>query len=99
MPPKQEDPLVSSSRREAIVFVLLWTATLAYCVTYCYINGYNRDVSSDLSDMKFYFGWPDWVFWGVVAPWLTCVGISVVIATLVMRDSSLGEDTDVEDAV
>lgn len=87
-----EDPIVTSSRREALTFFVLWGATLAYTIGYCYTHGYNRELDPSLDGMTFILGWPDWVFYGVVVPWLVCTAISVVFATIVMRDAPLGEE-------
>ena len=94
MPDLREDPIVTSSRREALAFAILWTATLAYTVGYCFTHGYNRPLDPSLEGMTFVFGWPDWVFYGVVAPWLVCTAISVVFATIVMKDAPLGEEVE-----
>lgn len=92
MPELREDPIVTSSRREALLFLLIWMTATAYSVGYCYSFGYNRKVDASLDEMQFFFGWPDWVFWGVVVPWCVCTVLSIVIGTLVMRDAPLGED-------
>jgi hypothetical protein len=105
MTESREDPIVSTSRREALVFLVLWGATLAYTVGYCYTHGYDRGtdgfdrkLDASLDGMAFFFGWPDWVFWGIFVPWCVCAGLSILIATIVMRDAPLGEDVD-EDEV
>ena len=85
-------PAATSSRREALCFVALWTLTLTYTVGYCYTYGYNRPLDAALEGMTFVFGWPDWVFYGIVAPWLACTVISIVFALVVMRDAELGEE-------
>lgn len=97
MPHPNEDPLVTSSRREAVATVVLWSTALAYSVGYCYLHGYNRTLDASLSEMKFYFGWPDWVFWGVVVPWGACVVVSALFAFVFMQDAPLGEDHDDEE--
>lgn len=93
MIPTKDDPIVSSSRREAVVFALLWLATLLYTVGYCFTHGYERKLDGSLSEMTFVFGWPDWVFWGLVVPWGTCTVVSIFFATFVMRDAPLGEES------
>lgn len=38
-------------------------------------------------------GIPDWVFWGIVVPWVLCIGISVGFCVFVFREDDLrGED-------
>jgi len=97
MPDPREDPIVTSSRREALVFLAIWTTALSYTVGYGYTHGYGRKLDASLDGMQFYFGWPDWIFWGVVAPWCVCTVLSLVVATVVMRDAPLGEDVADED--
>lgn len=96
----QEDPVVTSSRREAIIVTLMWGAALAYSVSYCYMHGYrhSRPLDKDLNGMDFYFGWPDWVFVGIVAPWLVCVVLSTIFAFFVMSDGKLADDLDLDAA-
>jgi hypothetical protein len=93
MIPSKDDPIVSSSRREAVVFALIWLTTLLYTVGYCFTHGYERPLDGALTEMKFVFGWPDWVFWGIVVPWGTCTVVSILFATLVMQDAPLGEES------
>ena len=39
---------------------------------------------------------PDWVFWGIVVPWVICVLVSVVFAFRIMGDEPLGDEIDAE---
>jgi hypothetical protein len=94
----KEDPVVTSSRREALMATSLWVVAGVYSVTYCYMHGYNRTLDPKLSDMKFYFGWPDWVFWGVVVPWLVCVVLSTIFAFFIMSDGKLADDLEIDAA-
>ncbi|MBS0261966.1 MAG: DUF997 family protein [Planctomycetes bacterium] len=83
-----EDPVLRSARREAVVVFLIWLAALLYTVPYCYLNGYNRSVES----LKFVWGFPDWVFWGIFAPWTVCVIVSLYFGHQFMKDEDLGEE-------
>ncbi|MGC3966979.1 MAG: DUF997 family protein [Pirellulales bacterium] len=94
MPHPQEDPIVRSSRREAVATVVIWFAALCWSVGYCYAHGYNRPLDASLEGMTFYFGWPDWVFFGIVVPWGSCVIVSTLFAFVFMQDAPLGEDRD-----
>jgi hypothetical protein len=40
-------------------------------------------------------GRPDWVFWGIVVPWLVCAIVSAWFALCVMQDAPLASDADV----
>lgn len=84
------DPVLASARREAIAVFVIWLAAMAYTITYCYRHGYGRR----LEDLTYVLGFPDWVFWGVVAPWLVCVAVSYAFAFWFMTDQELGEDPD-----
>jgi hypothetical protein len=83
-----EDPVLRSGRREALVALVIWLTAMAYTVTYGQLYGYGRTVE----DLTFVFGFPDWIFWGVVVPWATCLVVSWWFAYVFMTDESLGED-------
>jgi hypothetical protein len=83
-----EDPVLSSARREAILVGVNFVAAVVYSVGYCYLTGYSRSAG----DLKFVWGFPDWVFWGVIGPWLACVAFSVYFASRFMRAEDLGQD-------
>ncbi len=42
--------------------------------------------------MKFVFGFPDWVFWGIVVPWVVCSIFSLYFGATFVRDEDLGEE-------
>jgi hypothetical protein len=85
-PPPREDPAVTSARREAVVVFAIWLAALAWTVPYCYLNGYDRQPA----DLTLVLGMPDWVVWGILAPWGACWCLSLVFALWWMRDADLG---------
>jgi uncharacterized membrane protein YhdT len=93
MEPASEDPVVTSSRREAAFALGLWTLALAYTVGYCYLFGYNRSPE----DLRFILGIPDWVLWGILAPWLACTLISSLFARYMMQDAHLEEEESSSD--
>lgn len=83
-----EDSVLSSSRREAVLVLFIWLSMMSYTVSYCVWQGYGRDWQT----VSFVLGFPDWVFWGIVCPWMACVGLSWWFAYRFMSDESLGED-------
>jgi hypothetical protein len=85
-----EDPVVRSARREAIVVAVTWACALAYTVGYCAKYGYGRSIQ----DLKFVLGFPDWVFWGIVAPWSVCFVVSWWFTYFFVSDADLGEEWD-----
>ena len=36
----------------------------------------------------------NWIFWGIVVPWVTCVVISAIVSQFIMRDEDLGIDPE-----
>ncbi|MBI2824248.1 MAG: hypothetical protein HYX69_06140 [Planctomycetia bacterium] len=90
MPP--EDPVLTSSRREALVVLVVWVVATAWSVGYCALAGYGRDPAS----LTFVLWFPDWVFWGIVAPWFVCIAISLWFALVFMRDEDLGSSADAD---
>ncbi len=88
--PDGEDPVVRSGRREAFWTLGLWLAATIYSVTYCTLCGYRRPVES----LSFILWFPDWVFWGIVAPWLVCATISIYFAIWVIEDDPLTSSDD-----
>ena len=90
-----EDPLVRSSRREAVLVLIIWAAALGFSVWYCSTYGYGS-----ARELTFVFGVPEWVFWGVLVPWLVCTAAGIVFAYAFMRDDPLGAEAEIRsDAV
>jgi hypothetical protein len=44
----------------------LWLAAMSYTVGYSVWRGYGRDWET----VTFVLGFPDWVFWGIITPWV-----------------------------
>jgi hypothetical protein len=95
-----EDPVLRSSRREAIAVFITWLGALAYTVTYCALYGYGRP-AEDLKFVTLFWGiaFPDWVFWGIIAPWSVCFLISYWFSYVFMTDEELGEELEESDDV
>lgn len=86
----RENALLRSARREAVLVLVMWGVALIYSVTFCYLFGYNLTTE----ELRFVFGFPDWVFWGVVAPWVLCAVLSLLISNFYMTDEDMGVDPD-----
>jgi hypothetical protein len=91
---RRKDPVLKSARREALIVFATWIIALAYTIGYCARYGYGRKVE----DLRYVYGFPDWVFWGIVVPWGVCVVFSWVFASVLMTDEDLGEDPPGTDA-
>jgi hypothetical protein len=88
MPSRPEDPVLVSSRREAVVVFLIWLAACLYTVGFSYAFGYGRDPAT----LRFILGMPDWVFGGIFIPWTVCTVLSYIVARYVIADDDLGEE-------
>ena len=84
----QENPVLKGSRREAFIVGCMWLAIMLYSVLFCYFRGYK----TDLAQLKLILGFPDWVFWGIVVPWVACVVLSILFGSFFMKDEPLGDD-------
>lgn len=91
--PVPEDPVLRNARREAIIILAVWTASMVYCCLYCYLFGYIRDGQlRGLDDLHPILGMPSWFFWGVFVPWLVCGLFTIGFAAFYMTDEDLGSD-------
>jgi len=88
MSKQTEDPALHSARREAWVVFAIWLLAMTYTIGVCSLYGYGRDVS----DLKFVLGFPDWVFYGIVCPWVVCSVVSLWFGSRFIRDEDLGEE-------
>lgn len=85
-----DDPLLRSSRREALVAVAAWAIATAYSAGYCWVYGYGRPIES----LTFVLGFPDWIFWGLIVPWAACTVFSAWFGLFYMSDDPLDPPAD-----
>lgn len=88
MPPQQEDPLLTSARREMFVTFAIWLIAMIYTIGVSVTCGYGRKPES----LTYVLGFPDWIFWGVITPWATATVVSAVFAMGFMQDAPLGDE-------
>ncbi|MFO0976046.1 MAG: DUF997 family protein [Planctomycetaceae bacterium] len=84
------DRLVRSSLREALIVAGIWLMAMVWSVTVCWTMGYGRKADQ----LKLVLGFPDWVFWGILVPWLACTVVSWIFGAWCVRDGELGKDVD-----
>jgi hypothetical protein len=95
---RNNDPVLLSSFREMLVVLAVWIAAAVWSIGYCYLHGYvGSQPLPATRAIRFVYGFPDWIFWGVVVPWVLCALASLVISVFVMRDEDLGVDSDEEE--
>lgn len=82
--------ILVSARRELLVSAAVWLAALVWSVGYSYLYGYYLKPD----ELKFVFGFPSWIFYGVVLPWGICTLVSGAFAFGFMQDADLGETED-----
>ncbi len=94
--PAPTDPLLASARREALFTALVTLGALAYSVGYCTWFAY----PDSAAPVPTSWGVPNWFWWGIVAPWIVCLVVTVGFALWGMRDEPLetGEAVDDHDA-
>jgi hypothetical protein len=80
--------LLASAQREAIWIVVIWCIACGWSIGVCGWLGYGRPNALP----PLVFGFPNWVFWGVVVPWLVATVSSLFISQVLMTDEDLGED-------
>jgi hypothetical protein len=92
-PARREDSFVTRTRREAVIVFCTWIAAMAWSVGYCAAHGY----ADRAEDLRYVWGFPDWVIWGVIVPWSVCLVFSWIFGAIFMRDADLGQDEPVAD--
>ena len=81
-----------------LVVVAIWLVAAVWSIGYCYTQGYVGGPGQPaVRDIRFILGFPDWIFWGVIVPWLVCAVLSLGVSAFVMRDEDLGVDPDEEE--
>ena len=90
---RKTDPLLHACFREAMLVSGIWLVAMTWSILVCYQMGYNRPAGS----LKIVLGFPDWIFWGIVVPWITCAVISCVFGVVFVRDGDLGTDLEETD--
>lgn len=88
MHPRAENAVLRSSRKEALIVLVIWTLACLFSVGISFRFGYQRDPDT----LTFVLGIPDWVFWGVVVPWACCTLASFWVSNFLIADEDLGEE-------
>ena len=77
------------SRRELWLILLAWLGCAIWVIGYCWANGYNlapEEVSTVL-------GFPGWVFWGVVVPWMIANAFTFWFCLRALKNDGDEEET------
>ena len=101
--PKLE--LLKNARREAWIVLGTWALFLVWVVGYSYLRGYQHPeesllirwgmaVSPEKAPLKLVLGLPEWIFYGIFAPWLAAMVFTIFFGLRVLKDDDLGEDRE-----
>lgn len=105
MIPNSKLELLKNARREAWIVLWAWGVFLVWVVGYSYLRGYQHSdesslirwglaVSPEKAPLKLVLGLPEWIFYGIFAPWLLAMIFTVVFGLRVLKDDDLGEDRE-----
>jgi hypothetical protein len=103
--PAASERLFRNACREARVSALVWLLALVWTVGWCWLRGYPHPsdswlVTSGLAmarpaqDATNVLGFPGWVFYGIMLPWVACTLFTVVYALWGMPDDDLGAEQE-----
>ncbi len=105
MPDRESDRrLLHHARREALVVIIVFVLALLWVVGYCYLRGYTHTPDSWVvqhglatprtpESFQQILGFPDWVFYGIVVPWLVCTVTTLFFCLFGMADDDLGGES------
>lgn len=107
--PEAARRLFRNARREAIIVAIVWALSLLWVIAYCYLFGYAHDETSlpvrlglieanPKPQPKQILGFPDWVFFGILLPWVVCTLFSIWFGWSYMSDDDLGAEAKEEEA-
>ena len=83
----EDDPLLRTARREALISIGVFFLALAYTVGYSIVHGY----SPNEERLRLVLGVPSWVMWGVFLPWGLCTLFHCWFSVAIMQDHDLEE--------
>ena len=99
--------LFRHARREALVVLAVWVVALVWTVGYCWLRGYERAADDalvrsglaaarDADNFQQVLGLPDWVFFGILLPWLACTVFTMLYSVWGLKDDDLGKEAEEE---
>jgi hypothetical protein len=96
--------LLRNAYLELAVCGITWLITLTWTVGYTYLAGYKHAADSWLvragwarspdAPRATVVGFPDWVFWGIVVPWVLATVFTAIYSLRWMPDDNLGQEAE-----
>lgn len=100
--PEADRRLYHNARREGWIVTIAWVVTLLWTVGVCYVMGYQHKPESLVVQLGLaeagpphpgiILGFPDWVFWGIILPWLLASLFTVWFGLAGIVPDELGRD-------
>ena len=84
------NPTLARSCQEALIILTAYLIAMTWTGVVCYAWGYGRDPQTITQPLG--LGIPDWVFWGIVVPWLGCNLFTAWFTLFYMQDEQLGAE-------
>lgn len=75
--------------------IVVWLLAMTWTVVYCWLFGYNAGTPATprtADNLTTFAGFPDWIVYGVIAPWVACSVITVLYGLFGMDDDDLGHE-------
>lgn len=76
------------ARRELKFQLVTWTLFAVWVVGYCGVTAFEAEKAEVTTTL----GMPDWVVWGIAAPWVVAFVVTVWFAGWFMKDTELVDD-------
>jgi hypothetical protein len=103
--PDKPRQLVRNARREAWIVFWVWALALVWTVGWYYLFGHPHDAASLPVRLGLIdpapaarpipiLGFPSWVFWGIILPWLACSAFTVWFGLGGIADDDLGAEAE-----
>ncbi len=97
-----------NARCEALTVAVIVLGALVWTVGYCSLRGYQHSPDSWLirsglarnrtsDDLTTYGGIPDWIFIGIVLPWVICTLLTILLSLRGLADDDLGAEQETAD--
>ncbi len=81
------DPVIIHAYRETVVILVVWLLGIAWTVGYCAMTGYNVPPEQ----IQITLGMPNWIFWGVLVPWVLVILFTIWFGLFYIADDELAQ--------
>lgn len=82
------DPLYRHARRELAELFVIFGGLFVWTIVTVAFGIYQQPADAPVT---LTFGFPSWVFWSVVLPWLACTAVTILYALFRMRPDDVAD--------